>query len=187
MRFGHNQALQPEMQAVATLTRASDGQVLREYENILSYRPAEDYQASLTRQDPWGNTALTAAHASEYTAESLFANRESFTDGALRPQMLPRFSYNGGVQPWRDVALGMELNGSVTRFLTEQGASGRADVASPAVSYPFRLFGSAELRPTVQRRVVRYGDLSVSESILAQPAESRPSWLRDAETLGAEP
>jgi hypothetical protein len=186
MRFGHNQAIDPSTQAVATLIRTSDGQVLREYENIRDYRPAEEYAVSLTRQERWGNTALSAAHASEYTAESLFANGENFTDGALRPQILPRLSYNGGVQPFSNLALGMELNGSVTRFSTEEGASGTADVASPALSYPVRLFGSAELRPTVQRHFVRYGDLSVSQPVLAESPASRPPWLEDAESLGGE-
>jgi hypothetical protein len=186
VRFGHNQAFDLQTQAIASFTRTSDGQVLREYENVLNYRPAEEYQAALTHQEAWGHTALTASHVSEYTSESLFADSESFTDGAIRPQILPRLSYNAGAQPWDDLPLGLELGASVTRFVTEEGVSGRADQASPALSLPLRLFGSAELRPTFQRNFVRYGSLDVSSEVLGQPSEERPSWLADAESLGAE-
>jgi hypothetical protein len=186
LRFGHNQRFGESTQLVGRLDESSDGQVLREYEQIRDYRPALDYQASLSEQGNWGNGAITAAHTSEYTQQSLFANGDEFTNGKERPQLLPRLVYYGGWQAAPAWPLGLGLAGTATRFVTEAGVSGQAYTGTPALSYPVRLFGSAEFRPTVQRRFVQYSMLDVADSVFLQTPDQRQAWLTDAESLGSE-
>jgi hypothetical protein len=74
----------------------------------------------------------------------------------------------------------------LTRFVTTEGVSGQAVAATPSLSWPVPLFGSAEFRPTVGRRLVRYSALDVAGGVYDDPAEDRYAWLRDAESLRNE-
>ncbi|MCH8882768.1 MAG: tRNA-guanine transglycosylase [SAR324 cluster bacterium] len=185
-QWGHNQGFGGNTRFISDVAQASDGQVLREYERVREYRPSLDFQVSVSHQAAWGHGAVTAEHASEYTEESIFADGERFTDGGVRPQLLPRASYNGGVQFGRGLPLGLELAATVTRFLTDEGASGRAETAAPAISLPVRLIGSLEFRPTIERRFVRYAELDVAGEVFEEPAADRPAWLENAESLRSE-
>ena len=186
MRWGHNQGIGEESRFVANVAKGSDGQGRREYEEIQNYAPFLDYQTTVSRQAQWGSAVVTAEHVSEFEQESLFANNESFTDGDKRPQILPRVSYTGGWQSESGHPLGLELSAFMARFITVDGASGLVRSASPAVSYPVRIGGSLELRPTLERRFTRYTALDVAGQVFDTEPEQRFAWLQDAESLGNE-
>jgi hypothetical protein len=157
--YGHNEGVGDTGRLVLSAVRSSDGQVRREYDYVENYRPETTYQGTWSTQSRWGDMALTAEHASDFTSESLYANRDTYSNGPSRPQLLPRISYGQSVRPSQSLPVGMEFTSALTRFVTDTDVSGTALVARPALALPLRLGEALELRAQVGRQFVDYEGL----------------------------
>ena len=157
--FGHNEGIGDSGRILMNAIGSSDGQVRREYEYIENYRPEAIYQATYSNQASWGDTALTAEHASEYTVESVYANRSEFTNGPNRPLLAPRLSYGNGWKPFESAPFGIEFTGSLTSFQTQDDVSGSAFQARPALSIPLHLGEGIEFRSQFARQFIDYDGL----------------------------
>jgi hypothetical protein len=166
--FGHNEGIGDSGRLVMSATRSSDGQVRREYDFLENYRPESIYQATVSNQASWGDVAVSAEHASEFKAESLYADRDIFTDGGIRPQLAPRASYGKGWRPVDSWPLGVELTGALTRFDATADVSGNAAVARPSLSLPIRLGEGFELRTQLGRQFVSYDSLAGSDRLTGE-------------------
>ena len=182
--FNHNEQLGDSGRLVMSALKTSDGQVRREYDQLENYRPETVYQATVSNQTPWGDFAVTAEHASEFTAESIYADRAAFTDGGVRPQLMPRASYGKGWQPLDSVPLGIELTGALTRFDATSDVSGNAAVARPSLSLPIQLGKGFELRTQVGRQLVSYDGLTGADRLTGEPTPT--SRLPNSGTVAQE-
>jgi hypothetical protein len=167
--WNHNAAIGDAGRLVFSAASSSDGQVRREYERRENYRPELSYQASLSHQSRWGDTALTGEHASEFTQESIYANGARFSDGRDRPELRPEFTYLGGFRPFSALPLGLRLTAQAVQFNTASAVSGQALVARPALSMPIELGEGVELRLTAARNHVAYSGLSGPGDSVVQP------------------
>ncbi len=154
--YGHNEGIGESGRLLISATRSSDGQVRREYEYIDNYRPETIYQTTVSNQAAWGDVAVSLEHASEFTSESIYADRDAFSNGPNRPQLLPRVSYGKGGRPFDALPLGIEFTSAVTRFVADADVSGNSAVARPAIALPIKLGEAAELRTQFARQFVDY-------------------------------
>ncbi|MDH4224423.1 MAG: hypothetical protein OEW12_02110 [Deltaproteobacteria bacterium] len=175
--WNHNQGFGKYARLVGFVNRNSDGQVSREYDKSSEYRPRQDYQATYTHVYSWGGAALTAQHSDEFLYESLYANTDANSNGHLIPQIKPSFSYAFGTRLW-NTFLGVSLEGTATRFDTRQGLSAEAQMVRPALSLPIPLGGSAELRPMVSQKLVRYSALQITDPAVPLPETQNPEFTQ---------
>ncbi len=171
MDWGHNQSVGENGRLVINMTRASDGQVTREYQYLQNYRPDLIYQATVSNQRPWGDVAATSEHASEFVPESIYANRDEFTNGGTRPLVLPRFTYGGGTRLFDAVPIGLEFTGIATHFVADNDISANAYVARPALTFPWTLGGGFELRGILARQFVDYENVTGTDATTGLPTQ----------------
>ncbi|HUJ75403.1 MAG TPA: LptA/OstA family protein [bacterium] len=176
--WGHNQSLGQGGRVLASATASSDGQVRDEYEGIANYRPAEVYQASYTHQARWGEVGLTAEHASEFTAESIYANSEAFTDGKNRPAILPRLTYGTGFRPLESLPFGLELTTNAVNFFTPNDVSGTATLARPSLELPLNLGNGFAFRGAISRQFVDYSGLTGTDILTGLPTPTNESYAQ---------
>ncbi|MBI3994135.1 MAG: LPS-assembly protein LptD [Candidatus Lambdaproteobacteria bacterium] len=181
--FGHTQGFGGGSRLTLYAQASSDGQVRREYDGVLNYRPYRVFQGTFSQQASWGNAAVTLERRIEYTSESLYADDLRFTDHELLPTLLPRAIYNTGYELFDRVPLALDVDSFATRFTTARGIGGQVTGVQPALTMPISLFGVAELIPSAQRQFVEYAALTYGNPDTRDTALPAVGYAQDSTEL----
>lgn len=181
--YGHNEGIGDSSRIVFSTTGSSDGQVRREYQYVENYRPDLIYQGTYSHQAAWGDTAVSVEHASEFTAESVYANSSAFTNGQNRPLLAPRLSYGQGWRPFSALPFGVELTGAVTQFQADADASGNALFARPSLAVPVQLGEGFEMRGQFARQFAGYNGLTGQDQFTGLPVPKSEGFSQNESQL----